>query len=39
MVKIGRGDEPAVQEMKVRLNKLQGDYNRMIDMQGVSNEL
>ena len=39
MVKMGRGDEPAVQEMKVRLNKLQGDYNRMIDMQGVSNEL
>ena len=38
MVKMGRGDEPAVQEMKTRLNKLQGEYNRMIDMQGVSNE-
>ena len=39
MVKMGRGDEPAVQEMKTRLNKLQGEYNRMIDLQGVSNEL
>ena len=38
MVKMGRGDEPAVQDMKARLNKLQGEYNRMIDMQGVSNE-
>lgn len=38
MVKMGRGDEPAVQDMKTRLNKLQGEYNRMIDMQGVSNE-
>ena len=39
MVKMGRGDEPAVQEMRNRLHKLQGEYNRMIDMQGVSNEL
>lgn len=39
MVKMGRGDEPAVQDMKTRLNKLQGEYNRMIDLQGVSNEL
>lgn len=39
MVKMGRGDEPAVQEMKTRLNKLQGEYNRMIDLQGVSNNL
>ena len=38
MVKMGRGDEPAVQEMKTRLNKLQGEYNRMIDSQGVSND-
>lgn len=39
MVKMGRGDEPAVQEMRNRLHKLQGEYNRMIDLQGVSNEL
>lgn len=39
MVKMGRGDEPAVQEMRNRLHKLQGEYNRMIDMHGVSNEL
>lgn len=39
MVKMGRGDEPAVQEMRNRLHKLQGEYNRMIDMQGVSNDL
>lgn len=38
MVKMGRGDEPAVQEMRNRLHKLQGEYNRMIDLQGVSNE-
>lgn len=39
MVKMGRGDEPAVQEMKNRLNKLQSEYNQMIDRQGVSNVL
>lgn len=39
MIKMGRGDEPAVQDMKNRLNKLQNEYNRMIDSRGVTNDL
>ena len=39
MLKSGRGDEPAVQEMKNRLNKLQNEYNHLVDSQGVVNDL
>ena len=39
MVKMGRGDEPAVQEMKTRLNKLKNEYSQMIDNQGVTNDI
>lgn len=39
LVKSGHGDDPQVQEMKARLNKIKGDYNRMIDMRGVTNDL
>lgn len=39
MVKMGHGDEPAVQEMKTRLNKLKNEYSQMIERQGITNTL
>lgn len=39
LVKSGHGDDPHVQEIKARLNKIKGEYNRMIDLRGVINDL
>jgi predicted nucleic acid-binding Zn-ribbon protein len=39
LVKAGHGDEPQVQEMRAKLNKLKGEYDRMIEMRGITNDL